>query len=165
MAEVKEEGKILVTKDMVIGSFDYIVTLDGKDYNLGKFTISENGNDSIVKDFYLEGSEMKATADFSVGKLYFPHLAYLGQEEEEGVTYNIYTYDSSGARKPSFKINADGTMTSTNLILVGNPVDTEDLYYWINVPSTTLKPSASAAKGKKAKLAGKKGGKLKATLK
>ena len=153
------------TKDMVIGSFNYIVTLDGKDYNLGTFTISEDGNDFLVKDFYLEGSEMKATADFSAGRLYFQHLAYLGQEDEDGVTYNIYTYDSSGARNPFFKINADGTMTSTNLILVGNPVDTDDLYYWVNVPSTTLKPSASAAKGKKAKLAGKKGGKLKATLK
>ena len=152
------------TVEMITGSFDYLATVKDKTYNLGTFSINQNGEKFLVKDFYLEGSEMEATADLSAGKLYFPNFAYLGQEEEEGVTYNVYTYDSSGAGKPFFKINADGTMTSTNLILVGNPVGTEDLYYWVNASTTTLQ-RPTAAKAKKVKMAGKKGGKLKATLK
>lgn len=159
------------TKDMVIGDFVYFATVKGTEYNLGAFSISEDGEDFIVSDFYLEGSEMKATADFSAGKLYFPHLAPLGQEEDEvngtPTVFNIYTYDATGGERPSFDINKDGTLTSTNLILVGNPVGTTSLYYWVNATSSKLQrpAAAKAKKAKNGKLMGKKGAKLKATLK
>lgn len=155
------------TKDMVLGSFNYMATVNGNDYNLGTFTITEdpaNENGVILKDFYLEGSEVPGTVDLTMGKLYVGHLAYLGVEEDEGTPYAIYTYDASGNKNAAFDINMDGTLTSTSLILVGTP-DNSSLYYWVNASQTTFVP-ASAARAMSAKTGkiSKKGAKLNAKL-
>lgn len=160
------------TKDMVLGNFDYLATIGAKTYNLGTFSIIENAeaeNGLILKDFYLEGSQVPATLSLADGKLFVSHLAYVGieeDEEEDGTKtpYAIYTYDASGNKNAPVTINADGTLTTDALILVGTP-DNEHLYYWVNASETVFQRPAAAARGAKAgKHFSKKGKKLNVKL-
>lgn len=159
------------TLDMILGKFDYIATVGEKNYNLGTFSIVENPeveNGLILKDFYLEGAEVPAIYDLSAGQLYVENFAFVGIEEEEGTPYYVYTYDISGNPKGApVTINADGTLTSDALILVGT-ADGENLYYWVNASQTVFQrpvANARAAKAKKniSKL-GKKGKKMNVKL-
>ena len=136
------------TKDMVLGDFTYysVYADDGKEYNLGDFTIVEHPTeaDSVyIKNLYLEGSEIGARVDLNDAKLYVEHLGYLGIEEDDETPYYIFTYANDGTKQIVFDINTDGTLTSTNMILVGSP-DLQTLYYWFNASSTTFVPAKAA---------------------
>lgn len=153
------------TKDMVLGNFTYMSVLasSGKEYNLGNFTIVEHPTEAdsvIIKNLYLEGSEIGARLDLNDAKLYVEHLGYLGIEEDEGTPYYVFTYSKSGAGEIAFEINTDGTLTSTDLILVGSP-DLQSLYYWFNASSTTFVPVKAGSRAlysTASNKAGKKGG-------
>ena len=162
----------IATKDMVLGSFDYLATVKGETYNLGTFSIVENPeaeNGLILKDFYLEGSQVPATMDLATNKIFVEHLAYIGDEddvEEDGTktTYSIYTYDTSGNKNAPVNINSDGTLTSDALALVGTP-NGSDLYFWVNASETVFQRPVAAARGAKAKKhTSKKGKKLNVKL-
>ena len=138
------------TKDMVLGEFTYygVSASNGKQYNLGNFTIEEHPTvaDSLyISNLYLEGSVVPARVDLNEAKLYIESFAYLGIEEDEGTPYYIFTYDASGGDDIAFDINTDGTLTSTDLILVGSP-DLQSLYYWFNASQTTFVPVANQAR-------------------
>jgi len=162
----------IATKDMVLGSFDYLATVKGETYNLGTFSIVENPeaeNGLILKDFYLEGSQVPATMDLATNKIFVEHLAYIGDEddvEEDGTktTYSIYTYDTSGNKNAPVNINSDGTLTSDALALVGTP-NGSDLFFWVNASETVFQRPVAAARGAKAKKhTSKKGKKLNVKL-
>lgn len=138
------------TKDMVLGEFTYygVQASDGKQYKLGNFTIEEHptvADSLIIKNLYLEGAEVPARVDLNDAKLYVESLAYLGIEEDEGTPYYIFTYAKSGSNDIAFDINTDGTLTTTDLALVGSP-DLQTLYYWFNASQTTFVPVANQAR-------------------
>ena len=138
------------TKDMVLGDFTYygVLASNGKTYNLGNFTIEESpaaADSLIIKNFYLEGAEVPARVDLNEAKLYIESFAYLGIEEDEGTPYYIFTYGKSGGDDIAFDINTDGTLTSTDLALIGTP-DLESLYFWFNASQTTFVPVASQSR-------------------
>lgn len=153
------------TKDMVLGDFTYygVQASNDKEYNLGNFTIVEHPTEAdsvIIKNLYLEGSEIGARVDLDDAKLYIEHLGFLGVEEDEGTPYYVFTYSKSGAGEIAFEINTDGTLTSTDLILVGSP-DMQSLYYWFNASSTTFVPVKAGSRAlysTASNKAGKKGG-------
>ena len=156
------------TKDMVLGSFNYFATIGEKTYDLGPFSIVENAeaeNGLILKDFYLEGAQVPAVLDLANAKFYVEDLAYIGIEEEEEedgskTPYAIYTYNMSDNKLGApFTINADGTLSSEDLILVGSP-DDEHLYYWVKSSETVFQRSAATARGAKAKKHVSKKGKM-----
>lgn len=153
---------ITFTVDMVTGSFNYWATVNSQNHNLGSFTIEEDPlteNGLVLKNFYLEGSEVAGSYDLDAGKMFVAALEYLGDEDEEGTTYHIFTY-SKGAdeNNAAFDINMDGKLTSQELILVGSP-DMQNLYYWVNASQTVFEPAASAKRAGIVK-GGKKGAKL-----
>jgi hypothetical protein len=153
------------TKDMVLGEFTFkgVLASNGNEYDLGNFTIVEHPTEAdslYLKDFYLEGSLVPARVDLNEAKIYVESFAYLGIEEDEGTPYYIFTYAKSGADDIAFDINTDGTLTSTDLALVGSP-DLEKLYYWFNSSLTTFVPATNGSRGySMATKAGKKGAKL-----
>jgi hypothetical protein len=153
---------ITFTVDMVTGSFNYWATVNSQNHNLGSFTIEEDPlteNGLVLKNFYLEGSEVAGSYDLDAGKMFVAALEYLGDEDQEGTTYHIFTY-SKGAdeNNAAFDINMDGKLTSQELILVGSP-DMQNLYYWVNASQTVFEPVASAKRAGIVK-GGKKGAKL-----
>jgi hypothetical protein len=154
------------TKDMVLGDFTFkgVLASNGNEYNLGNFTIVEHPTEAdslILKNLYLEGSEVPARVDLNEAKVYVESLAYLGIEEDEGTPYYIFTYAKSGADEIVFDINTDGTLTSTDLALVGSP-DLKNLYFWFNSSLSTFVPvKADASRSMSSyKKTGKKGAKL-----
>ena len=154
------------TKDMVLGNFTFkgVLASNGNEYNLGNFTIVEHPTEPdslIIKDLYLEGAEVPARVDLNEAKVYIESFAYLGIEEDEGTPYYIFTYAKSGGDDIAFDINTDGTLTSTDLALVGSP-DLQNLYYWFNSSLTTFEPVASQSRNTSAirSKAAKKGAKI-----
>ena len=155
------------TKDMVLGDFTYksVLASNGNEYDLGNFTIVEHPTEAdsvIIKDLYLEGAEIGARVDLNEAKLYVENFGYLGIEEDEGTPYYIFTYSKSNSDDIAFDINTDGTLTSTDLALVGSP-DMQNLYYWFNASLTTFAPAQAQARSFAAlngNKMGKKGAKI-----
>ena len=155
-------------KEDVLGNFSYIVTKDGEDTNLGNFSIVENTeaeNSLTLKNFYLENSEVPATYSIDDCQVYVKHLAYVGDEVIQGTTYSIFTYDASGNGKVTFDVNADGTLTSSDLFLVATP-DMQTLYGYVSPSLTTFAPVKEAASARRAgsKMKGRLGAKLNVKL-
>ena len=155
------------TKEMVLGEFTYygVMASNGNEYNLGNFTIEEHPTEAdslIIRNLYLEGAEVPARVDLNDAKVYIESFAYLGIEEDEGTPYYIFTYSKSGGDDIAFDINTDGTLTSTDLALVGSP-DMQNLYYWFNASLTTFAPAQAQARSFAAlngNKMGKKGAKI-----
>lgn len=155
------------TKEMVLGEFTYygVLASNGNEYNLGNFTIEEHPTEAdslIIRNLYLEGAEVPARVDLNDAKVYIESFAYLGIEEDEGTPYYIFTYSKSGGDDIAFDINTDGTLTSTDLALVGSP-DLQNLYYWFNASLTTFAPAQAQARSFAAlngNKMGKKGAKI-----
>ena len=148
---------VTYTKDMVLGPFTYMGTYasNGKEYNLGQFTIVENPDaaDSVyLTNFYLEGSVVPARIDLNAGKLYIASFEYIGIEVDEETPYYIFTYANSGADDIEFTMNSDGTLVTDDLTLVGTP-DMQNVYYWFQSTHTEFIPvpaDGSRIKGFKA---------------
>lgn len=161
---------ITFTMDMVTGPFTYYATLDGETVNYGNFTsvadpLAENA--LVLKDLYLEGSEVAAVADLDAGKIFVGSLEYLGIEKaEDGTPYYIFTYSTGeDERGAAFDINIDGTLTSNEMILAASP-DLDNLYYWAKTSETIFVPvTDGAAKRASAFKGSKKGAKMNASAK
>jgi hypothetical protein len=113
-------------KENVFGTFDltYTYTYQDKQYtkSLGTVTIVENPTDEnptgiLVKDFYLEGSELEGYYDLANGKVFIFDGQVLGiYTTSKGTKYGcvFYNYDNKtdDLIPVPFTMNADGTMTS-----------------------------------------------------
>ena len=160
---------ITFTMDMVTGPFTYYGVIEGKTYNLGNFTsvVDPTAENALVlKDFYLEGSEVAAVADLDAGKMYVGSMEYLGIEEDDGTPYYVFTYSvGDNEDYAGFDINIDGTLTSDELILVASP-DLKNLYYWARTSETIFVPLTNAAAKRATAFKGsKKGAKLNVSAK
>ena len=68
---------ITFTMDMVTGPFTYYGVIDGKTYSFGNFTSvadPQADNALVLKDLYMEGSEVASVADLDAGKIYVGNL-------------------------------------------------------------------------------------------
>ena len=160
---------ITFTMDMVTVPFTYYGVIEGKTYNLGNFTsvVDPTAENALVlKDFYLEGSEVAAVADLDAGKMYVGSMEYLGIEEDDGTPYYVFTYSvGDNEDYAGFDINIDGTLTSDELILVASP-DLKNLYYWARTSETIFVPLTNAAAKRATAFKGsKKGAKLNVSAK
>ena len=159
------------TKDMVLGTFNYIITAGEDQYDLGTFTVEEytgedaEDGDVLIKDLYIEGSEIYGSYDLDACKFYIYRYQPLGilNDPDEG-DYGVLTYSKSGASVSPFDINPDGTLTSTDFLLAGAAPDYSQLW-WYEVPSSSVttfvkvtggdKAAKRAPKAKKNKIANK----------
>ena len=102
------------TKDMVLGTFNYIITAGEAQYDLGTFTVEEytgedaEDGDVLIKDLYIEGSEIYGYYDLDACKFYIYRYQALGilNDPDEG-DYGVLTYSKSGASVSPFDINPD----------------------------------------------------------
>lgn len=130
------------TKEMILGTFSYSLLYNGSSYNWGNFTIEEytdegaEPGDIVIKDFYIEGSMMYGSYDLEAFKVYIYPYQALGilNDDEEG-DYGVVTFSKSGSSTIAFDINPDGTLTSTDFILVGTAPDYSELW-WYESPSS-----------------------------
>ena len=148
------------TVDNVIGTFDFIYTsaYDGGQYDGGPVTITEdpeNENGVIIKGLfsdYVPGGEFEGYYDLSASKLYIYAYQVLGlYTASSGTVYGLITYSQTYKDEIEFTINADGTITSTDLGLVACDENYEDALGWMEKASiATLTPKAAAARSWKA---------------
>ena len=144
------------TKDMVLGTFNYIITAGEDQYDLGTFTIEEyTGEDAeegdvVIKDLYIEGSECYGLYDLEGGKFYIYRYQPLGilNDPDEG-DYGVLTYSKGGLSTSPFDINPDGTLTSTDFLLAGAAPDYSALW-WYEVPSSSVTTFVKVTGGDKA---------------
>lgn len=129
------------TKENVLGTFEY--TYNGSPVSLGNFTIEEytgedaEAGDILIKDFYIAGSEMYGHYDLDAFKVYiFPYQPLGTLTDPDEGDYGVLTYSKSGADAIAFDINPDGTLTSSDFILVGTAPDYSELW-WYETPSST----------------------------
>lgn len=141
------------TKDMVLGTFNYIITAGEDQYDLGTFTVEEytgedaEDGDVLIKDLYIEGSEIYGSYDLDACKFYIYRYQPLGilNDPDEG-DYGVLTYSKSGASVSPFDINPDGTLTSTDFLLAGASPDYTELW-WYEVPSSSVTTFVKATGG------------------
>ncbi len=143
------------TKETVLGTFTYTFLYNEKSYDLGNFTIEEYTGDNaepgdiIIKNFYIEGSEMYGYYDLDAFKVYIYRYQPLGilKDPDEG-DYGVLTFSLSDSKLIAFDINPDGSLTSTDFVLVGSAPDYSELW-WYETPAsatTILVPAASTSR-------------------
>lgn len=131
------------TKDMVLGTFNYILNYNGAQYNLGQFTVEEftgegaEPGDVLIKDLYIPGSEIYGYYDLDACKFYIYRYQALGilNDPSEG-DYGVLTYSKGGTSASPFDINRDGTLTSSDFLLAGAAPDYSALL-WYETPSSS----------------------------
>jgi hypothetical protein len=147
------------TMDMILGNFDllYISYYDetGTVESLGNVTIEANSevtNGIIIKDFFLEGSELEGTVNFDECKIYIPDGQVLGTyKNSKGTTYGLVFYTADGTDAAAFTINSDGSMVADGLwgVYAYDETFTSELG-WFDVAAASMfspvKASASAKK-------------------
>lgn len=142
------------TLDMILGSFDvsYYSAYDKEPtlYNGGTVTITEDPNVEnglIFSNLLDEGNQFKATYDLSAGKIYLEPYDLVGFDTYEGAKIGLMLYCLDYADFLEFTINADGTITTTNMGLVAYDETLENpLGWWEKMLLTTLTPKAASAK-------------------
>lgn len=148
------------TLDMILGNFDvnYYSAYDEepKLYNGGTVTIEEDPeveNGLIFSNLLDNGNKFKATYDLGAGKIYLEPYDLVGFDTYEGAKIGLILYCLDYADFLEFTINADGTITTTNMGLVAYDETLENpLGWWEKMSLTTLTPAkASAKKALKAK--------------
>ena len=85
---------------------------------LGTISIEDDdlgSNGLLIKDLYLEGSELAGAYDLSAGKMYMPDMQVLGFFEDEGTVYGLAFVTADGTDEATFTLNADGTMTADGM--------------------------------------------------
>lgn len=137
-----------MTKDMALGSFTFTTKMSsGNTYDFGTVTITEDPdrtNGLIIKDLFLEGSEVGGYYDLAAGEIYIDAYSVLGIYEN---TYGTITYSLSGKTEIPFTVNADGTITSTDFCVVACDTEyKEALGYLVKPTSSIFTPAASGAK-------------------
>ena len=148
------------TLDMILGNFDvnYYSAYDEepKLYNGGTVTIEEDPeveNGLIFSNLLDNGNKFKATYDLGAGKIYLEPYDLVGFDTYEGAKIGLILYCLDLADFLEFTINADGTITTTNMGLVAYDETLKNpLGWWEKMTLTTLTPAkASAKKALKAK--------------
>lgn len=151
------------TKSLVIGNFNFsgVSTYDGINYDNGDFSSVEDTepNKLIIKDFVLPGAEISATYNLDTRKFYMTPFDSLGVTTINGVSYEMYLYNyvNSSAETIAFDLNADGTITGSELALVVyNPL-TDKLSFYDKFKPAVFTPKVAAgarvAKNQKSKKA------------
>lgn len=167
------------TLDMVLGTFDftYYSAYDEEPqaYDGGPITITENPaeeNGLIIKGLFsdfVEGSELEGAYDLASGKLYIYAYQILGlYTTSKGSVYGLITYSQSGEDEIEFTINADGTITSTDLGIVACDETYSEALGWMEKASIAAfipKAGEAAAKKKAASRAKKMSVRVKAPKK
>ena len=133
------------TVEDVLGTFNYGVTLksSGKYYNLGTFTISKyTGDDAeegdvVIKDLYMENSEIYGRYDLEAAKLYIWRFQKMGTYEYEGEFFGVLTYSVGENDLIPFDIKADG-IVSTDFALAYTDPDYKELQGYEVPPGTTV---------------------------
>ena len=155
-----------MTKEDVLGTFTYVLGYNDNNYNLGDFTIEEyKGEDAeegdvLIKDLYIEGSEISGYYVIDESKLFIYPYQPLGilNDPTDG-DYGVLTYSLSGQKTIALDVNADGTLTSTDFALVASSPDYSELW-WYETPSTgsttMVKKEAEVAARKGAQAVSKK---------
>ena len=147
------------TKDMVIGNFafNYVSAYDEepKWYDGGTVTIEEYPeyeNGIILKNLYLEGSEIPGEYDLNSGKVYVSDSYELGIFTTAKATYGLITYSLSGKDAIEFTINPDGTMTSNDFGVVACDENYESaLGWWEKCSIAKFVPAKAAGATKRTK--------------
>ena len=140
------------TKDMVLGNFgfNYVSAYDEEPqwYDRGVVTIEEDPeseNGIILKNLYLEGSEIPGEYDLNSGKVYVSANYKLGIITTAKATYGLITYSISGKDAIEFTINPDGTMTSNDFGVVACDENYESAIGWLGKCSIAKFVPAKAA--------------------
>jgi len=148
-----------MTKEMVLGTFKFAYQSaydeTPQDYDGGTITISENAeveNGLIIKNLWVEGSEIAGSYDISKGEIYIGAYQPLGViTSSKGDKYGLITYSLSGADAIAFTVNADGTMVSTDLAIVACDENYESaLGYWEQCSIAVFSAQAASAASKRA---------------
>jgi hypothetical protein len=150
-------SKYKATKEDILGTFTYYFTLklNGNTYDLGTFTISEyTGEDAepgdvVIKDLYLEGSEIYGYYDLEAQKLYIYRYQVLGTYVDDGETYGVVTYSLGETDTSPFDLTADGII-STDFTLVYTDAAIENIL-GLELPegTTTFVKAAASSKAQK----------------
>ena len=140
------------TKDMVLGNFgfNYVSAYDEEPqwYDGGIVTIEEDPeaeNGIIIKNLYLEGSEIPGEYDLNSGKVYVYAYCELGIVAGKESNYGLITYSISGKDAIEFTINPDGTLTSTDFGVVACDENYESALGWWDKCSIAKFTPANAA--------------------
>ena len=140
------------TKDMVIGNFgfNYVSDYDEEQQwnDGGIVTIEEDPeaeNGIIIKNLYLEGSEIPGEYDLNSGKVYVYAYCELGIVAGKESNYGLITYSISGKDAIEFTINPDGTLTSTDFGVVACDENYESALGWWDKCSIAKFTPANAA--------------------
>lgn len=151
-----------MTADMAVGTFEvnYVSywSEDGAAESLGTITIEagEDVNGLIIKDFFLEGSEIAGYYDLNAGKMYIPDWQPLGiYTNSKGTKYSIYFATADGTDAAAFTVNPDGTMTADGMWgLYAMDEAGEEEVGWLEVAKVSeLSPVTAAARKATAKKA------------
>ena len=152
-------SKYKATKEDILGTFNYYLTLksDGKTYKIGTFTISEyTGEDAepgdvVIKNLYLDDSEIYGYYDLEAQKLYIYRYQALGTyvDKNDGETYGVVTYSLGGTSTSPFDLTADGII-STDFTLAYTDAAFENLL-GLELPegTTTFVKAAASSKAQK----------------
>ena len=140
------------TKDMVLGNFgfNYVSDYDEEQQwnDGGIVTIEEDPeaeNGIIIKNLYLEGSEIPGEYDLNSGKVYVYAYCELGIVAGKESNYGLITYSISGKDAIEFTINPDGTLTSTDFGVVACDENYESALGWWDKCSIAKFTPANAA--------------------
>lgn|SRR5574344_873752 len=146
-----------MTKSMVLGTFKftYYSAYDKTPvlYEGGNITISEDAstaNGLIIKNLYLDGSEVKGRYDLNTGKIYISAYQELGIiTNSKGTKYGLVTSSIAGADEIAFTVNTDGTVVSTDLsISACDEAYTAIEGTWEECSEAIFTPVSSSAKAK-----------------
>jgi hypothetical protein len=142
-------------KDDFLGTFQFTygsVYEDPEDvFDGGIFTIEEDPavtNGVILKDFYVAGSEIKATYDVTDGKLYVPDVTEIGLESR----YLLVTYNLEIEGPIEFQMQGNRSLVCPSMfgVVAADPETYELLGYWDKFIDATFTPLTVAASQLKA---------------
>lgn len=137
-----------MTKEMVLGNFNftYISADDGKKYDTGIVTIIEDPeteNGVIIKNLYMNGSELPGRYDITTGKFYVGAFYSLGVVAGKNQNYGLITYSLTAQEEIAFTVNADGSIVSTDFGVVACDENfTSAIGWWEKTATATLTPAA-----------------------
>lgn len=144
------------TKDMVLGNFafSYVSYFDDEPawYEGGNLTIKEDPereNGIIVSNFYLDDSELTGYTDIPAGKMYLDNMQIIGTfTNSKGTTYGLALINPFSDGPMEFGINADGTLTSSDVgICAYDETFTNKIGWWdVFAPAVFTKQTTAKAK-------------------
>ena len=159
-----------MTPEMAVGTFNCGITYKDEAIDLGNFSIesaatAEKPNGLLIKDFYLNGSELDGYYDLDEGKIYIEDGQYVGMyTNSKGTTYGLVFYNAENQTDDyvpvPFTVKADGTMEAD--VVWGIYAYNEDFTSglgWFELAYTTTFTPVKAAAAAKAKRTAKKSAK------